>query len=125
MTKLKYALIGAIAGFAGAIGGAQALPAAKVGGAAQVAADADTNIVQIRRGGRHFHGGRHHFRGGMHRHRFHHRHWGGPRLRYRYWGPTIGIYGGYYNRCGWLRQRAAYSGSSYWWRRYNACRYGW
>jgi hypothetical protein len=80
--------------------------------------------VQIRRDGRHFRGGRHHFRGGMHRPHFRHRHWGGPRLRYRYWGPTIGIYGGY-NRCGWLHRRAIYSGSSYWWRRYNACRYGW
>lgn len=124
MKNLKYALIAAFAAFAGGVGSAQALPAAKAAGAAQTAAAAETNIVQIRRGGRHFHGGRHHFRGGLQRHRFH-RHWGGPRLRFRHWGPGIGIYGGFYNRCGWLRQRAIVTGSGYWWRRYNACRYGW
>ena len=123
MKKLKLAMIAAFATFAGGLASAHALPAAKMAGAGQSAVTAETNIVQVRRGGRHHFrgGGRHHFRGGMHRHR----HWGGPRLRYIYWGPTIGIYGGYSNRCGCLRQRAAYTGSSYWWRRYNACRYGW
>jgi hypothetical protein len=26
--------------------------------------------------------------------------------------------------CYWLKQRALYTGSPYWWRRYRACRYG-
>lgn len=125
MTRMKYALIAAFAAFAGSLGSAQALPAAlAAGGGQQTAANAKSGIVQVRRGGgHHFHGGRHHFRGGVFPQRFHHRHWGGP--RFRYWGPTIGIYGGYYNRCGWLHQRAIYTGSRYWWRRYDACRYGW
>ncbi len=122
MIKLKYAILAAVLAVAGA-GSAQALPAGKAATAGQSAANVETNIVQVRRGGRHFGGGRHHFRGGMHRHRFH-RHWGGPRLRFRSWGPAIGIYGGY-GGCGWLHRRAIYTGSAYWWRRYNACRYGW
>lgn len=118
MIKMKYVFFAAVLAAAGGVGSAQALPAAKAAGAGQAATNAETNIVQIRRGGRHFRGGRHHFRGGMH-----HRRWGRPHLR-RHWGPSIRFYGGY-NRCGGLRQRAIYSGSSYWWRRYNACRYGW
>jgi len=30
---------------------------------------------------------------------------------------------GYYGDCGWLRHRAAITGSRYWWRRYQACLY--
>jgi len=30
---------------------------------------------------------------------------------------------GYYGDCGWLRHRAAVTGSRYWWRRYQACLY--
>ena len=121
MMKLKFALFAVVAALAGGAGSAQALPAAKAAGAAQTVAGTPSDVVQVRRGG-----GRHNFHGGMDRHRFHHRHhhWRGPHLRYRYWGPSIRFYGGY-NRCGWLRQRAVYSGSSYWWHRYNACRYGW
>lgn len=60
-----------------------------------------------------------------HRGHRHSRRWRGPRFGI-YAGPAI--YGSYrrgYRGCGWLRQRAIYSGSRYWWRRYNACRYGW
>ncbi len=57
-------------------------------------------------GGRHGHGGRH-FRGyGF------------------YGGPAYGYYG--YSDdddCYWLRRRALDTGSRYWWRRYNECRY--
>lgn len=63
-------------------------------------------------------GRRHHHRWHGHRHhrRGWHRHSGfrfylGPR---RYYGSG----------CGWLRHRAAVTGSSYWWRRYRHCR-GW
>lgn len=120
MMKVKFVLLAGLMALAGGAGSAQALPAAKAAGAAQTVAGTASDVVQVRRGGRH------HFRGGMHRPRFHHRnHWRGSHLRHRYWGPSIRIYGGGYGRCGWLRQRAAYSGSSYWWRRYNACRYGW
>jgi hypothetical protein len=53
---------------------------------------------------RHFH----------HRH-FHHRHFhGGPVFLYGY----DGYYG---DGCYWLRRRAVYTGSAYWWRRYRAC----
>jgi hypothetical protein len=30
----------------------------------------------------------------------------------------------YTDGCGWLRRRAAYTGSAYWWQRYYACRQG-
>lgn len=42
------------------------------------------------------------------------------------WGPgiTFWLYDGhYYGDCEWLRRRAIASGSRYWWRRYNQCRY--
>jgi hypothetical protein len=61
-----------------------------------------------------------------------------------YWGPRhfafrhfrhhrrfafVGVYGypyydDYYGGCYWLRRRALYTGSSYWWHRYYACRHG-
>ena len=52
--------------------------------------------------------------------------------RFRRRGLTIRIYPRYrsYRRyrhvrsCGWLRRRARRSGRSYWWRRYNRCRWG-
>ena len=47
-------------------------------------------------------------------HRFHHRSF-----------IFVGDYGyGYGDDCYWLRRRALYTGSPYWWRRYYACRYG-
>ena len=82
-------------------------------------------------GGRAFayRGGGRHWRGGG---------WGGRRYAWRgrrggwWWGPGIAIgtaplwygYGYSSGGCGWLRARAINTGSSYWWRRYRACR-GW
>lgn len=56
-----------------------------------------------------------------HRHRgWRHRHYG-----YRRWyGPGIYV-GTYGSSCGWLYRRAVRTGSPYWWRRYEECRYGW
>src|SRR5262249_33205248 len=42
----------------------------------------------------------------------------------------VGVYGypyyydDYYEGCYWLRRRALYTGSAYWWHRYYACRHG-
>ena len=65
-------------------------------------------------------GARHAFRfhhGHRHAHRFHHR-------RFLVAVP-FAAYGYYaYDGCEWLRRKALYTGSSYWWNRYNACLYG-
>lgn len=69
-----------------------------------------------RGGGRRFYGGGY---GGLNRP------WRGRRYGYRRsFGPSIYIGSGY-RSCGYLRRRAAVTGSRYWLRRYNACRYGW
>jgi hypothetical protein len=47
--------------------------------------------------------------------RHHHRH------RFAF-GGVYPYYGG--DGCYWLKRRAIVTGSHYWWRRYNACRYG-
>jgi hypothetical protein len=39
------------------------------------------------------------------------------------WWGGYGYYSGY-SGCGWLRARALYTGSPYWWSRYRACLYG-
>lgn len=41
------------------------------------------------------------------------------------WGApvVIGAYGYGYGNCSYLKRRALATGSRYWWRRYNACRY--
>jgi hypothetical protein len=70
------------------------------------------------------HGGGSFHRGGGHSHRFH-----SGRSRHAYlYGVPFGLYGGYAygysDGCHWLRQRALYTGSPYWWDRYNSCRYG-
>lgn len=62
---------------------------------------------------------------------------GGRRGNRRYYGYGFGIpfaaaagyygYNSYYGSgddCGWLRRRAIDTGSSYWWSRYDECRYG-
>lgn len=55
--------------------------------------------------------------------------WRGNR-RNRYFGygfyPGAAVYGysSYGNSCSWLRRKAVRTGSSYWWRRYEDCRYG-
>lgn len=93
---------------------ANALTVSKPGVAAQ------SDVVQVRRGGRHFGGPRF---GGP---RFGHRHRGfGRGFRYGFYGLpaySYGYYGG--GGCQWLRHRAIRTGSGYWWRRYNDCRYG-
>jgi hypothetical protein len=49
--------------------------------------------------------------------------------RHIFWGPGLGYYyyaGYYYGDCEWLRERALFTGSRYWWRRYELCRdYDW
>jgi hypothetical protein len=63
--------------------------------------------------GVHSMGGAVHMGGPIHHHHFHHRVFvvGGPFA-----------YGYYYgDGCYWLRRRALYTGSGYWWDRYDAC----
>lgn len=118
MNNIKYGMLALAAGFLFQGVTPRTAEAAPVGSAVAAAVKVDSSVTQVRHGGRHF--GHHGFRG----HRF-----GGHRhFRHRYWGPGIGIYvgprwGG--GGCGWLRHRALNTGSSYWWRRYNACRHGW
>jgi len=61
----------------------------------------------------------HRFSGTPHAHRhFHHRRFHG---RAFIDGPYYNGYGAYDNSCYWLRRRAQYTGSGYWWNRYYAC----
>ena len=95
----------------------------------------DATLVVDVRGHRHYRGGRsfhrnrsfhrprHVSRHRYHRPRYVHRHY-----HHRRWhrGPRFGFYiGPSYRGCSWLRHRAVVTGSSYWWRRYRACRAGW
>ena len=69
--------------------------------------------------------GRRHFRHRFHGSRFHrHRH-SGFRRHYGFIGGPVFHRYHYTGGCGWLRRRALATGSSYWWHRYRACRYGW
>jgi hypothetical protein len=77
--------------------------------------------ADARRGGHGHHHrwhGHHHHHG--HGHHHHHRH------RHLFLGAPF-VYGGYYyggyygGDCYWLRRRAIYTGSRYWWNRYYAC----
>jgi hypothetical protein len=85
-----------------------------------------------RQGGQAFGGGGNvqRFRGGdgqaYRSHRGGHRHAHRSRGRYLLYAAPIGAYGyyAYGDGCEWLRQRAHYSGSAYWWDRYNSCVYG-
>lgn len=120
MKKLKFAVLALAAGLlaqGGIAGTANAMPAAK---AAQAGAHhtGGSGLIQVRRGDHH--GFRH---GGMRRH-----HFGGHHgFRRHHWRPRVYFYNGYSGGggCYWLKRRAMYTGSGYWWRRYNACRYGW
>lgn len=111
---------------------------AAMSGATNAPGASKSVVIDVRRrgGGHHMHrgGGRHHFRGGGRRHwggRHHgHRHHGHRHHRYRrhyrgiYFGAPYLYYGGYgSSSCGWLYRKAVRTGSSYWWRRYNRCRY--
>jgi hypothetical protein len=70
--------------------------------------------------------GRRHVRHRSHAPRVHrHRHYG-FRRHYGFIGGPVYIHRYHYRGgCRWLRHRALVTGSSYWWHRYRACRYGW
>ena len=78
--------------------------------------------AEAHRGGGHggyhggYQGGPHMFAGSHHSFPFHHHR------------PVVGFYpyyySYYYDDCSWLRRRALYTGSPYWWQRYETCRYG-
>ena len=99
---------------------------------ALLAVSAVSNPADARRGGHGGHGGHGHgFSGARHFHpwahlghrpHFHHRHG----HRHLFIGAAPFVYGGYYaytygDGCYWLRRRALYTGSPYWWNRYYAC----
>ncbi len=74
-------------------------------------------------GGRHAHRGRGVHRGHVGRHRFHRGRVHRRRFRrFRRFYPYV-AYGYYGGGCAWLRRRAYYTRSAYWWSRYNRCRY--
>lgn len=66
-------------------------------------------------------------RGGGHADSGRHGHHRGHFARGFGYGPWLGYgyYDGYYGAddCSWLRRKALETGSRYWWRRYNDCRY--
>ena len=68
-------------------------------------------------GGYRFYSGNN-FRSG-HVHRFHHN-----RTVFLVGAPYVYGYYDYADGCYWMRQRALYTGSRYWWSRYHACLYG-
>ena len=125
MSKLKFGLLALAAGFmfqGVAVQPASALSVQKQTIAAQ---DGVTLVRQRGHGVRNFGGGgqRHGiYGGGFRRHGF----YGGGFRRHHY-RPRIYIAPsyGYYNNCRWLKRKALYTGSHYWWRRYNHCRRGW
>lgn len=130
MSKFKFGLLALAAGFM--FQGAAVQPAAAL--TVQKPAIAETSgVTQVGRrhsGVRHFSGGgqrhglygggfrRHGFYGGYGGHRFHRRHYYRPHI---YIAPVYG----YNSGCRWLKRKALYTGSHYWWRRYNHCRRGW
>src|SRR5262245_6787594 len=84
-----------------------------VGALALVLASSALQPAEARRGGHHGH--HHHFGHhgfGHHHHRFHHH-------RHIFVAPLYGYTYSY--DCYWLRRRALYTGSPYWWNRYYAC----
>lgn len=82
------------------------------------------------RGGPRFYGGGGGYRkfkghAGRHHHHHHHKHHRRFRGFAHYGLPYVYAYSSYDDySCAWLRRRAIYTGSSYWWRRYEECRYG-
>lgn len=80
------------------------------------------------RSGGHFHGGGFRSPGaGMRFHGGGYRSYGYAPRRGLYYAAPFAAWGGYYGYygggggCQWLKQRAAYTGSRYWWNRYYAC----
>lgn len=109
------------------------------------AADQPSSLIEVRRrgghgfrgrgfGGRRFHGGRHFSRRGFGRRHFSSRHFRGHR-RYGRRGGWPFVYGalpfvgygaysyGYGSNCSWLWRRYRHTGSRYWYRRWQDCRY--
>jgi hypothetical protein len=82
-------------------------PAAAVPAVSKV--ETPSGVTEVGQRHHRWHGHRHH--GGRHRH-----------TGFRFYVGPRHYYGG---GCAWLRHRAAVTGSSYWWRRYRACRGGW
>lgn len=117
MSKLKFGLLAIAASFmfqGAAVQPASALPSQKP----TIAAKSDVTLAGRRHHHHRFHGGgfrRHGFYGG---HGFHRRHYYRPRF---YVAPVYG----YNSGCRWMKRKALYTGSSYWWRRYQHCRRGW
>ena len=133
MHNIKLGMLALAAGFLFQGIAPQSAQAAPLSNAARsIDKSTDAGMVQVRHGGPHFgHGPRFHgprFHGPRvygHRGHFRHRHWGPRFWGPRYWGgPSIYLYSGH-RGCYWLKRRAINTGSSYWWRRYNACRFGW
>ncbi len=135
MSKLKIGLLAIAAGFmfqAVAVQPASALSVQKP----VVAEKSDVTLARQRghgmrrfggggqRHGIYGGGGRRHgiYGGGFRRHGFY-----GGGYRRHYYRPRIYIQPsyGYYNSCRWLKRKALYTGSHYWWRRYQHCRRGW
>lgn len=127
MRKLKTALLAIAAGFVFqgvAVQSASALNVQKP----VMAEKSDVTQVRSRDHGgfRHFGGGGRHgiYGGGFRRHGV----YGGHSFRHRqYYRPRIyvaPVYG-YNSGCRWLKRKALYTGSHYWWRRYQHCRRDW
>ncbi len=131
MRKSFFAMLAVTAGLAMTgltTAPANALPVSKS------AVSTQSDVIQVGRGegrgfGMHRGGGRGFYHGGGFRNRGWHR---GGGWRHRGWrgsriiiGPSYGYrYGhGYGRGCHWLKRKAIVTGSRYWWRRYNQCRY--
>lgn len=111
MRKSYFAMLAVAAGVALtglAAAPASAMPAAKHGAAAH--GTVQKNVIQVRQGGRH----------GIHRGGHHYRHFRGPRF---YVAPVYS-YRSSGNGCYWLKRKAINTGSRYWMRRYQECRWG-
>ncbi len=125
MSKLKIALLAIAASFMFQGAAVQPASALTVQKSAITEKSGVTQVGNRRGGVRHFGGGgRRHgiYGGGFRRHGFYgggyRRHHYRPRL---YIAPVYG----YNSGCRWLKRKALYTGSHYWWRRYNHCRRGW
>lgn len=116
MRKSFFTMLALAAGVA--LSGMTAAPANALPSTKSIATKQQSDVVQVRGGGHGIvirHGGGHRF---GHHHGF---------RRGIYISPLIGYgYGtGYrsHDNCYWLKRKALNTGSRYWWRRYNACRY--
>ncbi|MEQ1670209.1 MAG: hypothetical protein ABL893_05070 [Hyphomicrobium sp.] len=114
MAKSYFAMLAVAAGVALsslAAAPANALPVAKS------ITSQHSDVVQVRHGGMR-HGGLGMRHGGHHRPHF--RNFYGP----RFYAAPVYTYRSYGDGCYHLKRKALRTGSRYWWRRYNACRWG-